>query len=368
MKIISSFAFSLTLTLFLVYSCSEEIKPSTDGKQTAVVYCILNAKDSIHYVKINKAFYGGGDLTQTATIPDSSYFEQIDATIKEYVSGNLTRTFELMDTIIGNKEPGAFYAPEQKLYYFKTTGSAPLSTATGTVYKLEANINDGEFTVKGETPPVGGMTISQPTENSQFSFATDNVEVYGYGSTNIGFSSGTAKRIEVFLEVSFEEYTNSTLVNTKTFNWKLSEIDQEDIKTTMSVAATGQTFYTLIAQNATDDPSINKRLLKGINIRLNGASNDLQKYLALNKPSSSLAQTKPSYTNLTATNGMRVIGIMAARYHVERYKPKYVNFGGNYLGCLNNASMKELCSGQFTGPLMFCSDNPADASKSYFCD
>jgi hypothetical protein len=371
MKLFKSIAFSLTiLALIAVSSCSEEIKPSTDGKQTAVVYCILNAKDSIHYVKINKAFSGGGDLTQTALEPDSSYFEKVDVTITEYVGTTVSRTWELSDTIIANKEPGAFFSPEQKLYYFKTESSAPLSTNTNTVYKMEAVINDGEFTVNGETSLVGGMVITSPTENNPFNFASDNIAQYGYSSSIINISTGNAKKIEVFLDVEFEEYSNSVLLNTKKFIWKVSEFE-DDIKSTMSAGANGQTFYQLISENATDDPSITRRLIKGITIRLNGASNDLQKYLLLSEPSSSLAQSKPSYTNLTVTNEMRVIGLFASRYTVSRFKPKYTDPSGtgvNYVNCLNNPSMKELCTGQITGGLLFCSDNPVDVNKSYFCN
>jgi hypothetical protein len=367
------FSIPLFLLLFLS-SCSEEILPSTDGKQTAIVYATLNQKDTVHFVKITKAFFGGGNSLEIAQVPDSSYFDQVDATVKEYVFGTLTRTFVLKDTIVQNKDTnGAFYAPEQKLYYFKTTSAAPLKNTEGTVYKFEASINNGEFTVKGETELVGGITISSPTPNSQFSFAQTNVAQYGYASTNIAYNTGNAKRMEVKLLVEFEEFTGSTLKYTKSFEWNLANIDADDIKANSpkSSSASGQTFYELIAQNATNDNTIDRRLLKGIKVLINGASNDLQKYLIVNQPSSSLAQNKPSYTNLSATNGHRVIGVFASRYYESIYKPKVTNFGGVSLGCLNNPSMKELCQGQFTGLLRFCSDNPADGGttpQSYFCD
>jgi hypothetical protein len=184
------------------------------------------------------------------------------------------------------------------------------------------------------------------------------------------FLRETPKKIEVFLDVEFEEYNNSTLLSTRQFTWKISEFE-EDIKATMTAGANGQSFYQLVEDNASDDPSVTKRLLKGIMIRVNGASNDLQKYLLLSEPSSSLAQSKPSYTNLTVTNDMRVIGIFASRYGVSRYKPKFNDPSGtgtNYVNCLNNPSMKELCTGQITGGLLFCSDNPVDVNKTYYCN
>lgn len=355
------------LSLLVLNSCSEEIKPSTDGKETAVVYAVISASDSLHYFKINRAFYGGGDAEQIALIPDSSYFKQVDATVKEYIGGFLNRTWVLKDTLIENKEPGVFYAPEQKVYYFKTTSGQPLLTQENVVYKFEANIDNGKFTVKGETEMVGDIVITSPMDNSSFNFASDDVIKYGYNTTNVIFNTGSSKKVEVDLTIQFEEYAGSNLLQTISVPWRIGQIEAEDIKSSMSSAAFGKTFYELIKQNATNDDNITKRLLKGINITVSGGSDHLQKYMIINKPSSSLAQTKPSYSNLTATNGMRVIGVFASRYKTSLYKQNWKQVGSVYYRCLSLTSTKELCHGAITGELFFCSNNPADNAQTYFC-
>lgn len=375
MKTITKTAFLLLNFLILTLtSCSEEIKPSEDGKQTAIVYGVLNANDSIHYIKINKALSAIGDLSQSALIADSSYFDKVDATITETVNGVVTRTWTLNDTLIENKESGAFYYPEQKVYYFKTTQDEPLllsKSGSITVYKFEANINDGEFKVSGQTELVGeAMTLSQPSEISQFSFASNNISLYGYSSTLINYNPGNCEKVEVFLDVEFEEFNNSTLINSKSFRWKISEAEEGELSAAMTTSANGQTFYELIAQNCTkDNPAINKRKLKGIRVVLDGASGDLQKYILVNKPSSSLAQNKPTFSNLTVTNGMRVVGLFTSRYDIQRYKQAWKYAGGSsYYLCLNTNSMKELCNGAITGEYLFCSDSPTDNTFPYFCD
>lgn len=350
---------------FALQSCSEEIKPNMDGKETAIIYAVINAHDSLHYFKINRALYGAGDMTQYAAIADSSYFDKVEATVKEYTNGQVTNTFYLRDTLLTTKDSGTFFYPAQKLYYFE---SKTLKTDANVVYKFEASINDGEFTVSGETSLVGDMIISQPTDNSQFSFATTNNGDVSYTSTFINYSPSDAKRVEVYLDVEFEEFDGANLLYTKSFVWKVNEVDQEDIKASMSASAAGETFYNLILSNVTNDPNITQRRLKGINIRILGANNDLQKYMLVSEPSSSLAQSKVTYTNFIASNDMRVIGIFGSRFDVNRYKPKYAVFSGLTLGCLNNPSMKELCTGNITGGLLFCSDNPADSDKIYYCN
>ena len=112
---------SIPILLLFLYSCNEKINYVGEFKETAVIYGLLDHADTIHFIKINRAFIGPGNALEIAQIPDSNYFDQVDATISEYMDGNLIRTWELRDTLIQNKDTnGVFYAPEQKVYYFKT--------------------------------------------------------------------------------------------------------------------------------------------------------------------------------------------------------------------------------------------------------
>ncbi|MFM7666698.1 MAG: hypothetical protein ACKO7D_00755, partial [Bacteroidota bacterium] len=85
--------FSILLTV--LYSCNEKINYIGEFKETAVVYGLLDHADSLHYIKINRAFIGPGNALDIAQIPDSNYFSQVDATVSEYLDGNLVRTWEL---------------------------------------------------------------------------------------------------------------------------------------------------------------------------------------------------------------------------------------------------------------------------------
>ncbi|MES2588202.1 MAG: hypothetical protein V4622_04425 [Bacteroidota bacterium] len=362
-----NFLLIVPIVSLVLFSCSEEILPSQDGKETAIIYATLDAKDSIHYVKITKAFFGGGNSEELALIPDSSYFDKVDATVKEYIGGSLTRTFTLQDTIIPNKESGAFYGPEQKVYYFTTTSSAPLNSS-GAVYKLEVKINGGEFVVTGQTTLVGGMTISKPSDFQEYKF-DKNLTTGVFSQTSLTINSGTAKKVEVKLYLEFDEYVDAAIKYSKSVEWRVSNVDADELindNMTLNSYAEGETFYTLIKDNVTNDPQINKRQFKGIKMLINGASSDFQKYLSVNKPSSSLAQNKPSYTNLTASNGHRVIGIFASRFHEEKYKVLYIDISTQK--CLNENSMRQLCAGEITGNLLFCSPIPSDSDEPYFCD
>lgn len=370
----------ISLGLIVLNSCNEKIELIGDFVETAVVYGLLDQADSLHYIKINRAFIGPGNALEIAQIADSSYFTNVDATISEYLNGNLTRSWLLRDTILDNKDPnGVFYAPEQKVYYFKTmptgfngviqTSTNPQMTSLNpqAIYKIDIVLNDGAFSVSGETELVRGITSAAATQNFNFKFADNPGE---YTSTGITVSStGNSFVLNTQLKIAFNEWENNTY-SEKSFFWNLGEADVQPLSSKV-FTANGETFYDLMNSNCTENSTITKRTFKGVTIKITGGAEELYNFIAVNKPSSGLAQSKPTYTNLTATNGKRVIGIFSSRQTVEIYHPFYVSQQQAYLRALDKKSTKELCQGPITGLYLFCSNHPGDnvvnQEESYAC-
>lgn len=362
---------------FVLTSCKEDIEPSLDGKISAVVYGLLDQNDTIHYVKINRAFYGAGDATQIALVSDSSYFKTVEASVKEYQGGTLKRTWNLKDTIISNKENGAFFGPEQKVFYFKTSKATPLIADGFTEYRFEATMDKGlsnECTITGKTVLISGFGIKAPKTQlgpspGSFKFAFNDAQVNGYSKTTVNILVGAAKLVEAKLTVAFDEYINGTLTHSKEFDWKLGEADDSYFNGgEIGFDAQGLIFYDLISKNATNDKNITKRTLKSIKITAAAANEDLQKYIILNKPSSSLAQNKPTFTNLKISNNMRVIGVFASRNVISSIYVENIFNGTKYFRSLDEPSMKELCFGQYTNSLNFCSIHNDDFGKTFYCN
>ena len=370
----------ISLGLVVLNSCNEKIELIGDFVETAVVYGLLDQADSLHYIKINRAFIGPGNALEIAQIADSSYFTNVDATISEYLNGNLTRSWLLRDTILDNKDPnGVFYAPEQKVYYFKTmptgfngviqTSTNPQMTSLNpqAIYKIDIVLNDGAFSVSGETELVRGITSAAATQNFNFKFADNPGE---YTSTGITVSStGNSFVLNTQLKIAFNEWENNTY-SEKSFFWNLGEADVQPLSSKV-FTANGETFYDLMKSNCTENSTITKRTFKGVTIKITGGAEELYNFIAVNKPSSGLAQSKPTYTNLTATNGKRVIGIFSSRQTVEIYHPFYVSQQQAYLRALDKKSTRELCQGPITGLYLFCSNHPGDnvvnQEESYAC-
>jgi hypothetical protein len=366
---------------FLLNSCEEDIILDGDFVETAVVYGLLDQADSLHFVKITRAFIGPGSALDIAQIPDSSYFEQVEATVSEVVNGQVTRTWALQDTIIQDKDTnGLFYGPEQKVFYFKTLPTGPLeviqtspnpqlsSLIPTATYRFKAIINGGEFEVNGETELVHGMTSPSASQNFTFKFADDPGE---YISTGIAVSNtGNSYITSAHLDVLFNEHVGTT-VTEKSFRWKLGEAAAEPY-TSRTYSAVGRTFYDLIKANVSSNPSVDKRTFKAMRVILTGGAEDLYNYMSVNSPSSSLAQTKPTFTNLSVSNGKRVVGIFSSRQTVTYYKPFYTSPQQAYIRAIDKKSTRELCNGPITGFLLFCSNHPGDnvvgQEESFACN
>lgn len=350
------FGLLLLTTLFLT-SCQEEVDLTGDFKETAVIHGILDQADTMHYIKINRAFIGPGNAVEIAQIPDSSYFTDVVATITEYNNGSQTQQWILKDTLVDNKDTnGVFYAPQQKLYYFKANLNASRT------YKLNVSIDGGKYVVTGSTELVTG--ISSPTSAQQFryKFSDDPASYINQGI--VASTTGNSHVLSARLYLNFYEF-NGVDSTMKTVVWNLGESEVEE-NSSKTFTAVGQTFYNLIKANATNDPNIIKRRLESITLKMTGGAEELYNYMSVNEPSSTLAQTKPTYTNLQITGDARVIGIFSSRQTITIDKP--IVIGATVYRGMDQKSTSELCIGPITGSLFFCSSHGADSGETWYCN
>lgn len=369
----------LFIGLTALCSCNEKIDFRGAFKETVVLYGLLDHADSLHYIKVNRAFIGPGNALDFAQIPDSNYFDEVEVTVEEYLNENLIRSWILKDTMLDTKETnGVFYAPQEKVYYFKTlptkntpvfgtiqTSSNPQlsSLDPAATYKLNVVVNGGKYTVKSETQLVNGITAPSSGQNFKFKFVDSPAEYLGAPLTVS--NTGNSYILSAQMDVEFNEISSAD-TSVKSFNWKIGESDVNP-NNSRTFTVQGKTFYELMAQNCTNDASITQRTFKGMWITFTGGSEALYNYILVNKPSSSLAQSKPSYTNLEINNGGMVIGIFSSRQTVRFYKPFSVGAAQAYIRAIDKNSTKELCTGPLNNGKGFCSNHPGDNGETWYC-
>lgn len=361
------------ITVFSLNSCKEDITITGEFVETAVVYGLLDQTDTVHMIKITRAFIGPGNSLEISQIPDSNYFQNVTATVTEQLSGGGTgRTWTLFDTLVDTKETnGVFYAPEQKVYAFYSRGKdnsdsptyAPLiSNAT---YNLKIVVDQGlptEFEVFGSTEIVSGIGTNTDTPTTQFKFAVDATVTGQYGNTVITVNhDNKTSVISTELIVDYKEYFGTDSIM-KSFTWKVGE-QPTGTGTFLNFSAQGQSFYNLIASNCESygESGTYRRNLVGITEKVVAGSEDLYQYILINQPSSSLAQNKPTFTNLTATKEHPVIGLFSSRFTHTYYHPM-VGSSQNMRTIDRNSTM-ELCIGPITGSYLFCSQQTIDIAN-----
>jgi len=352
------------VTILSIIACKDDFSLNGNYQEAAVVVGILDQADSVHYVKITRSFIGDGETSSLniAQIPDSNYFNNVDAKIYERNgNGDLIRTFTLHDTIIPNKDVnGVFYAPNQKVYVFYTNSAAPLDPQYN--YHLDINIDNGRIKVKAETELVDGMTISNTIAGFNTSFKFIGQQAGTYGSQVVSVTStGNATKLNGKLRFEYREYTSyPNVYEDKSIFMNLGEVDLEVGSNGYDFSAGGQAFFELLASKISVDPNVEQRKYLGIEIQVTGGAKELGSYIAVNQPSSNLAQNKPDFTNLTINEGFKVIGIFSARNNLKIYKPAVGGIA--QIRAMDQKSVRELCNGPITGMLSFCSDHSSDGA------
>jgi hypothetical protein len=294
-----------TISIFigvLFFGCSTDFDINANWKDITIVYGLLNQKDSIHYIKINKAFLGEGDILTMAQNPDSSsYGNNLEVRIDEYDGNSFQKSFYLDTTTVYNKEPGVFYYPKQILYKFVGTLNENFE------YRLfiKNKLTGKEITSK--TILVKNFSISSPNTGIAFNPAYNNfspIKVKWYPAIN-------GKRYQVFLRFTYSERplaATDSVFNSIDYNIgtiQSSSISSDDI----ILEYYGQSFYDFLYSKLTKDQTLYRWASKA-EVFIYVAGSELNTYMEVTEPSSSIVQEKPSYTNI---NGG--IGIYSCRYY-----------------------------------------------------
>ncbi|WP_027418437.1 DUF4249 family protein [Crocinitomix catalasitica] len=323
-------------------SCETEFSLNGEYVETPVIFGLLDHLDSIHYIKITKAFLGDGDNLVYAKTPDSNYFKQVDAQIVEFDDGEETgRYWDLRDTIIKTKSTdGLFYAPEQKVYIFRAADLDPELE-----YRLTGDINEGKLKINSTTTLISGFDISNtvklPTYKFRFANNSDDPDDRYNRAVKFDVYEGmNAKEYEVGYTIAWSEfYTDGS---SSTFSaYRKDDIYQQTRPESPSVffaLFNGEEFYKWVGETVPDDPKVERRTLDRIDINISVAHANLSQYIAVTKPVSSIAQVKPEFTNIENGYGLFSSRIRFVKSAIE----------------LDLNSLEELCSGRYTATKLFC--------------
>jgi hypothetical protein len=290
--------FILMIPVF--FSCNKDLNVNAEWKDITVVYGLLDQTADTTFIKITKAFLGPGDAMQFAKIPDSSnYPDKLEVRLAEYNNTDSLTSY-LCDTItVHNKKKGdsIFYYPDQLMYYTK------VKLDENHNYKLNIRNTKTGKVITGHTELIQHFEIFRPQVTISFNSGLP---------TEVEWSPAkNGKRYQIIVRFYYQEWMGSGDTTTKYIDWTVrNNILTLDPTSTQHFHEyiSGDGFYTFVGSKI-DTSSIIKRNADRCAIIFSVATADLNTYMEVTEPSTTIVQEKPPFTNIE--NG---IGLFAARF------------------------------------------------------
>ncbi len=370
-KQISNFVKGLILLLVVgnFASCKNELDIYADGEAQPIIYGVLNPYDSVQSFRIIKSFAGEGDPSEYAQVPDSSYFRDVDVRLKELQFGEVTNSWQLIETTITNKESGDFFGPEQKIYTVTTTKSSGSAFYINpeAEFELEGTLDGreigGKFEIVKEKQGRAAFFMADGNNFARFQRRGDITIVNGDEPNELTFDLdypvGTKVAGLKLVFTYFETYAGEEEAVEKQIEFDLGEqiIDNAQEPKQVSFKFSGARFYERIGSGIEDIADVKNLLFRKtgpVEFKMIAVSEDLFYYRQVKNTSSGIAQDRPEYTNVE--NGF---GVLAGRQVVTMSEQLVAHGFPPIEVILSKFTEKELVTGLilgYTGGKGFCAD------------
>lgn len=349
---------ALLLTVISVitfFSCSTEIDIIAPKKDVTIIYGLLEANQTTHYIRINKSFVGADSASALASQPGANEYsdeEILEAVVRELnANGDITRTFGLQSTYVFSKEEGTFFSDSNKVYYFnadldvtkeyelylriKPEGEDEKEVSAITNVLGSTDGTDLIVTKPVLTKPCGSIGVDRDAGEVDWVRNGDYRDAWSLkwsASNNASsytsyarfyyrdvYADGTVIKDSVIIPMGIEKVTPTT--------------NQGEVEFIVSPLE----MYLAIGRNVVDYDFTNDTYTRIVNDTLDFfievANGELATYIEINQPVTDVVQEKPQYTNVV--NG---IGLFASRYVTSTKRADYTCSGR----ILDGASLEEL--------------------------
>lgn len=353
-----NYFWSILLIVSIISSCKTDFELNAPYKTIPVVYGLLDQSLDTQFIKINKSFLGNSNNANFASINDCTQFESLIAVIEEYNQNNsLIKTDTLKEMMVGNLDPGIFYEESQKIYYLETPSGYLNDNYT---YKLNVTVPDKNLNFSAETKLVSSSRFTFP-QIFQFTFTRNGLVIVQdldlasseeYETPKIEWSTAVnGKRYELVIRFHFVEYTSNIDSTVKFIDWNLGAQTSEDTEggDVMFKIANGKSFFEIINSRLSNYEAENQVLKRSfgnecIEIIVTAGNEDLNTYMQVNEPVTSVVTERPIFTNVE--NG---IGLFASKFTMS--SKNYPGFANSYL---SSGTILELLTNSLTSQYKFC--------------
>src|SRR4051812_9245957 len=309
-----------------------------------IVYGLLDQTQAKQYIRVNKAFLGEGNAMVFAKVKDSAQFiNSLDVRLKRLSDG---KEYILQPDNSILKQDGVFYSGDQTnaIYSFASIGSDVLNA--NSKYALTVTNTSNGTKATATTSLISNFDITLPsssTNSSSFQITPKNEASRFFVEWT---SVKSAKMYQLVIRFNYKDYVTINGVKDSVINhldWALPAHttaggDGEKMANDFSRVELLQ----FIGSYLKNYPELTSRKALNMNLIVVAGGEELTTFIEVNKPSTSIVQDKPIYTNIQGG-----YGVFSSRY----YKPPFL------LTILSNTTpakdLDSLTCGRFTRKLKF---------------
>lgn len=310
----------LALLMLAFAGCKNDLNVQAPYKDIPIVYGLLDQNDSVHYIRVNKAFEGNADAYTMASQFDSINYPvgTISVQLQDNTNGNL---ITLDTTGLIPMDPGIFSYPYQILY--KT--NAALNQYDQ--YNLIITNKKTGTVITGTTNLLPDVRLNSPPN-----FLSPNpvpMDFSGFYHTAVQWSSNNQALIYQLTMRFFYNEIDSVKKDTayKYIDWVFPQHTSSTLEAgyPMEDDYTGIAFLQFLKGSIAPATGTIKRVPVDMEVMFTSGSSDLYTYIELSQPSLTVNQQKPSYSDVK-----NAIGIFSSRHTQTVFKP----FAGSTLDTL----------------------------------
>lgn len=299
------------LSIYLI-SCETDFDVVADYKDVAIVYGLLNQDDTVHYLRITKAFLGKGNALEYAKNPDSSsYGANILVVLKDSASNGVIKEIVFDTVTLFNKDSGVFYGPNQLFYFAKAQLDKNHSYKLIITNKKTGNI------VRSETKLIGDFYFTKPSSAAKsISFKRALTTPGKFTWTN----AVNGKKYQLVVRFFYKEFygINDTVLHS--IPWVMNTVNSSNSigNGESEITFLNEDFFRLCESKIPyADPASENLVLKRYSaycdLEMTVIDENFSTYLDVNGPSGGVTMEKLQFTNIL--NGY---GLFASRHTIIR--------------------------------------------------
>ena len=271
----------ITLLSALLAACETDPDIYIDSAPQPVIFGVINASDSVHYLKVGRTFGARSNPRESVGIFDSLYFPEVQVEVN---SGRVV--VERVTDI--PKDSGLFLAPDQVLYRFAYLHP----------YRVEVKVKiPGLPEARARTDVVRITRLTTPIDAQMYFYLVPTSPI------RVHWDGNPWNEIDVRFEIIeiLDEVPRSRWVHIQNKNFYMSA---HALYREMSI--TYEEFLTALSQQLPRDPDVDRRRFGNIRIEINGGDANMVSYIRYYNGYTDFNTL--GYTNVT--NG---IGVLASR-------------------------------------------------------